>query len=94
MAAPRLKGAVIRFASVESREMPSSKVRSCDLAAVFDGRKAIIMRNDGDAILPTLAVLEAVGHAQAQNRELIRIVRAGATVSHKFSKLGRANRPT
>lgn len=46
------------------------KIRSRDIVAVLDGRKAIIMRNEGDAIYPRLVVLEALEHDQAPDREL------------------------
>jgi protein required for attachment to host cells len=35
------------------------KIRTGDLVAVLDGHKAIILRNDGDAVYPNLIVVEA-----------------------------------
>jgi protein required for attachment to host cells len=50
--------------------MAALKIRSRDLVAVLDGRKAIILRNDGDAFFPSLVVVEARDHEQPPDREL------------------------
>ena len=50
--------------------MPGLKIHNGDIVAVLDGHKAVIMRNEGDAVFPNLVVLEASEHEQAPNREL------------------------
>jgi protein required for attachment to host cells len=47
-----------------------TRVRNRDWIAVCDGRKAIILENEGDAEYPTFAVREVMEHASLANRDL------------------------
>jgi len=50
--------------------MAGLRIKSRDLVAVLDGRKAIILRNEGDALYPNLVVIETREHELPPDREL------------------------